>query len=122
MNALTDTNFGFADFDNVVLAGVDLTGANLEGADLRGATHWTPEQLKQANNWDKALCDEEQRAALGVPPLSEQQLADLATRSPAYKQRAALGVPTLNAWPSPRPTTQPATQPASQPTTQPTAE
>ncbi|WP_442941780.1 pentapeptide repeat-containing protein [Nostoc sp.] len=48
-------------------------GANLSDADLSdtyfiGVKNLTPEQVKSAKNWDKAIYTEDFRAKLGLPP------------------------------------------------------
>jgi hypothetical protein len=46
---------------------VDRSDANLSDADLRFAKNLTPEQVKEANNWEKAKYHEEFRKLLGLP-------------------------------------------------------
>jgi len=48
--------------------GANLSGANLKGANLKGAENFTPIQVKQARNWEKANYDKGFRAKLGLPP------------------------------------------------------
>ncbi|BAY27644.1 pentapeptide repeat-containing protein [Calothrix sp. NIES-2100] len=67
-----------ADLSNATLLlalfiGADLRDANLTNADLsytnlRYAKNLTPEQVKSAKNWDKAIYDKDFRAKLGLPP------------------------------------------------------
>jgi BTB/POZ domain-containing protein KCTD9 len=62
-----------ADLSNAVLQEANLgkatlQGANLAGADLRGAHHLTVAQIKAAQNWARAMYDEQFRAQLGLPP------------------------------------------------------
>ena len=80
---LINTNLSAADFKYADLSGANLSGANLLSADLRGAKFWdkskfvnalveakniTPEQIKQAKNWEKAIYSPEFRKKLGLPP------------------------------------------------------
>lgn len=51
------------------LKGANLSSANLRGADLSGVKDLTPEQVKQAKNWEKAEYHEEFRAKLDLPPV-----------------------------------------------------
>ena len=46
-----------ADLRNIDLTGAQLAGADLAGARLAGAKNLTVEQVRQANNWDKAIYD-----------------------------------------------------------------
>ncbi|MDZ8079441.1 MAG: pentapeptide repeat-containing protein [Nostoc sp. DcaGUA01] len=79
-------NLSGADLSNANLSGANLHNANLNGADLAyqyglselgnelgvanlsGAKNLTPEQVKSAKNWEKAIYDKEFRAKLGLPP------------------------------------------------------
>jgi Pentapeptide repeats (8 copies) len=66
-----------ADLSNAFLVEADLSNALLTGANLDG-THFsetkglTPEQVKQAKNWEKAFYDEEFCQELGLPPESKE--------------------------------------------------
>ncbi|WP_292732583.1 pentapeptide repeat-containing protein [Nostoc sp. JL31] len=46
----------------------NLSSADLSGANLSYAKNLTPEQVKSAENWDKAKYDKDFRAKLGLPP------------------------------------------------------
>ncbi|MEO1183197.1 MAG: pentapeptide repeat-containing protein, partial [Cyanobacteria bacterium J06636_27] len=57
----------------------DLRSADLRSADLSGAKFWdkesgrktkniTPEQIKQAKNWEKVVYSPKFRKKLGLPP------------------------------------------------------
>ncbi len=59
---LIDANLIDANLRGAFLSDADLENANLREADL------TPEQVKQAKNWEKAKYSEEFRAKLGLPP------------------------------------------------------
>ncbi|BAY12064.1 nSTAND1 domain-containing NTPase [Calothrix sp. NIES-2098] len=57
-----------ADLFNADLRSAKLSSADLRSADLRSAKDLTPEQVKSAENWDKAKYDKDFRAKLGLPP------------------------------------------------------
>ncbi|MDZ8108497.1 MAG: pentapeptide repeat-containing protein [Nostoc sp. DedQUE12a] len=79
-------NLSGADLSNANLSGANLHNANLNGVDLAyqyglsdlgnefgvanlsGAKNLTPEQVKSAKNWEKAIYDKEFRAKFGLPP------------------------------------------------------
>jgi uncharacterized protein YjbI with pentapeptide repeats len=70
---LIDTSLSRAYLSEANLSSADLEGANLEGADLRyaylkGAKNITPDQIKQAKDWEKAYYDADFREKLGRPP------------------------------------------------------
>jgi hypothetical protein len=95
---LRGADFRGADLKDAKLSGADLRGADLKdaklsgadltdvyfkvptdrpnrfthvyisGANFSGAKNLTPEQVKQARNWEKAKYDEEFRSKLGLPP------------------------------------------------------
>ncbi|BDA71794.1 hypothetical protein CAL7716_059600 [Calothrix sp. PCC 7716] len=90
---LTGANLTGADLESANLTGASLSGANLSGAhlestdfkdaefgcenffkekigctNLKNAKNLTPEQVKQAKNWEKAEYDPELRKKLGLPP------------------------------------------------------
>ncbi|GAA6620154.1 pentapeptide repeat-containing protein [Scytonema sp. NUACC26] len=65
---LIDTNLSDAYFEGANLSDAYLWQANLSGADLRFVENLTPEQVKQAKNWEKAKYNEEFRKQLGLPP------------------------------------------------------
>ncbi|MBD2212938.1 pentapeptide repeat-containing protein [Nostoc linckia FACHB-104] len=80
---LTYSNFTYADLNKANLSyanlvSINLSKANLQytylyGADLSDANlsdveNLTPEQVKQAKNWEKAKYSEEFRKQLGLPP------------------------------------------------------
>ena len=70
---LSDANLDRANLIDANLIGANLIGANLDRtnldrANLINAENLTPEQVKQAQNWEKAKYDEEFRALLGLPP------------------------------------------------------
>ena len=58
----------FADLYFANLTGVKLKGADLTDANLTGAKGITPEQIKQARDWQKAHYDDGFRKQLGLPP------------------------------------------------------
>ncbi|AFZ26828.1 putative low-complexity protein [Cylindrospermum stagnale PCC 7417] len=70
---LSGTNLSGAVLAGANLAGADLAGANLyfaklSGADLAGAKNLTPEQVKNADDWQQACYEPEFRNTLGLPP------------------------------------------------------
>lgn len=76
---LIETDLSDANLKGAYLDGADLEGANLEGADLSNAIFWvkksgrkanniTPDQIKEAKNWEKATYSPEFREELGLPP------------------------------------------------------
>ncbi len=58
---LSRIDFKLADFQ-----GINLTNANLEGSDLQFVQNLTPEQVKAAKNWEKAIYSDEFRKKLGL--------------------------------------------------------
>lgn len=91
---LSYANLSYANLYEAYLRRADLNGANLKGANLkgakfgcvknnkgetikctnlRGAKNLTPEQVKQAKNWQQAEYDPEFRKQLGLPPVPEKQ-------------------------------------------------
>jgi Pentapeptide repeats (8 copies) len=72
---LRDTNFEGANLENAQLVKANLEGANFKQAKLNG-THLecveglTPEQIKQATNWQDAYYDQKTSQALGLPAKS----------------------------------------------------
>ena len=54
------------DFRNANLSNADLSHADLSNANFRGAENLTPEQIKAANNWERADYDPEFRKQLGL--------------------------------------------------------
>ncbi|MEM1394608.1 MAG: pentapeptide repeat-containing protein [Cyanobacteria bacterium P01_C01_bin.38] len=76
---LSKTRLYDANLSRARLYGANLENANLSGADLNGAIFWdkesgkeaknlTLEQIKQAENWEKAIYSPEFRKELGLPP------------------------------------------------------
>ena len=65
---LNDAELNFANLTRARLIGANLTGAILTGAILTGAKGITPEQIKQARDWQKAHYDDGFRKQLGLPP------------------------------------------------------
>ncbi|AKG20359.1 nSTAND1 domain-containing NTPase [Calothrix sp. 336/3] len=63
---LSDSDLSYFDFKFSDFHRINLTNANLEGSDLRYVQNLTPEQVKAANNWEKAIYDEEFRKRLGL--------------------------------------------------------
>ncbi|MDJ0582947.1 pentapeptide repeat-containing protein [Crocosphaera sp.] len=61
---LSGADLSGADLSGADLSGADLSGANFSGANLRGVRNITPEQVKQANNWELAKFDKEMKAKL----------------------------------------------------------
>jgi uncharacterized protein YjbI with pentapeptide repeats len=58
---LSSINFWLTDFQ-----GIKLTNANLEGSNLILIRNLTPEQVKAAKNWEKAIYSYEFRKKLGL--------------------------------------------------------
>lgn len=78
---LNSANLSNANFSGANLTGADLGYAKLTGANLDGAIFWekkfgqkleakniTPEQIKKAYNWEKAVYSRRFRKILGIPP------------------------------------------------------
>ncbi|MEO1184213.1 MAG: pentapeptide repeat-containing protein, partial [Cyanobacteria bacterium J06636_27] len=81
---LTGAILSGSDLSNAILTSADLTGATLNrakliGTNLKDAIFWnkqsgkeakkiTPEQVKQATNWQEAVYSPEFRKKLGLPP------------------------------------------------------
>jgi hypothetical protein len=70
---LKGANLVGAYLENAILVGANLEGAYLEkadlvGANLKGAKNLTIEQVKNANNWEKAHYNVDFRKQLGLPP------------------------------------------------------
>ncbi|WP_100903329.1 pentapeptide repeat-containing protein [Nostoc flagelliforme] len=61
-------NLADANLIRANLAGANLAGANLDGANLQRAENISIDQIKSANNWEKAKYDEDFRTKLGFPP------------------------------------------------------
>lgn len=57
-----------ANLEGANLNRANLEGANLEEAFLKGARNCTPDQIKSAENWEKAHYDRDFRQQLGLPP------------------------------------------------------
>ena len=57
-----------ANLEGANLNRANLEGANLEEAFLKGARDCTPNQIKSAENWEKAHYDQDVRQKLGLPP------------------------------------------------------
>ena len=78
---LSGADLSRANLSNAYLSSANLNGANLNGANLNGAKfehhiygtakNITPEQIKQADNWEKAVYNPEFRKRLGLPPEDE---------------------------------------------------
>lgn len=66
---LSDANLSSANFKGANLCSANLSGADLKAAYLSGVEDLTPEQVKQAKNWEKAEYHEELRAKLDLPPV-----------------------------------------------------
>ena len=62
---LTDADLRYANLNNAKLGVANLSGAQLYNADLRGTKKITPEQIKKAKNWKKAIYSPEFRKRLG---------------------------------------------------------
>lgn len=58
----------YANFAGANLAGANLIRANLSGANFKRAENISIDQIKSANNWEKAEYDEDFRTKLGLPP------------------------------------------------------
>lgn len=69
--SLRNANLAGADLTGADLTDVDLTDADLNNADLRGAIGLTPQQLKQARNWETARYDAEVRSQLQMTTQSQ---------------------------------------------------
>ncbi|MBD1804087.1 pentapeptide repeat-containing protein [Microcoleus sp. FACHB-SPT15] len=72
---LSRANLSQANLSQANLLGANLSGANLSGANLfksnfKNTKNLTPEQVKVAENWDKAIYDPDFREQLGLPPES----------------------------------------------------
>ncbi len=75
---LSDADLFIANLTGAYLVGANLASANLIGANLSGAIFWdktsgeakniTPEQIKEAKNWEKGIYSPEFRKKLGLPP------------------------------------------------------
>jgi energy-coupling factor transporter ATP-binding protein EcfA2 len=63
---LKDADLSFINFWDADFQGIKLTNANLEGSNLSNVENFTPEQVKAAKNWEKAIYDEEFRKKLGL--------------------------------------------------------
>ncbi|MEO0685150.1 MAG: pentapeptide repeat-containing protein, partial [Cyanobacteria bacterium J06649_11] len=69
---LSSAKLNSADLRNANLSSANLDGtniknANLSGTNLTNALNLTPEQVKSAANWDKAIYSEEFLVVLGLP-------------------------------------------------------
>ncbi|MBW4563957.1 MAG: pentapeptide repeat-containing protein [Mojavia pulchra JT2-VF2] len=64
---LKDAKLEYANLKDANLKDAKLTGANLTGADLSHAKYISIDQIKFAENWDKAIYDKDFRAKLGSP-------------------------------------------------------
>ncbi len=83
---LYSADLSSANLSGAYLSDANLYSANLKGAELgctmidgfekctdfRGAKNLTPEQVKKAKNWEKAIYDKEFRKLLGLPPQSAE--------------------------------------------------
>ncbi|GAB1544811.1 hypothetical protein NUACC21_74870 [Scytonema sp. NUACC21] len=65
-------NLSRANLSDANLSDALLISADLSDADLSDAKNLTPEQVKKAENWEKAKYSEEFRAKLGLPPESSE--------------------------------------------------
>ncbi|MBD2033906.1 pentapeptide repeat-containing protein [Leptolyngbya sp. FACHB-321] len=65
---LSRANLNGVKLINAKLNGANLNGANLIGADLRDTKRVGTEQIKEANDWDKAYYSPDFRQQLGLPP------------------------------------------------------
>ncbi|MEP0917217.1 pentapeptide repeat-containing protein [Leptolyngbya sp. DQ-M1] len=74
----TNANFQWADFTaarlydeygSANLQGANLTRANLSQADFKKAKNITPEQIKQAKNWNEAYYSDDFSKQLGITPI-----------------------------------------------------
>jgi len=61
---LRKTNLRQADLSNANLTRANLGEADLQQANLRGAVGLTPQQIKQAQNWERAIYDDHFREKL----------------------------------------------------------
>ena len=68
---LWKTSLWRANLEEANLKEAILEEANLEGANLRRAKGLTIEQVKSAQNWEKAIYDDNFRKKLGLPPESQ---------------------------------------------------
>lgn len=66
----TGANFYQADFSGQLpgVKNIHISGADLEGATLKEAQNLTVDQVKQAENWEKAIYDEAFQKKLGLLP------------------------------------------------------
>jgi len=64
---LSNANLSGADFRGARLLDAKFIGADLSGADFSYAKNLTPEQVKSAKNWEKAIYDEDFRKKLALP-------------------------------------------------------
>ncbi|OKH41677.1 hypothetical protein FACHB389_04055 [Nostoc calcicola FACHB-389] len=65
---LSGADLSSADLSLAILSSADLSLAILSSANLSNAKYLTPEQVKSAKYWDKAIYDKDFRAKLGLPP------------------------------------------------------
>lgn len=74
---LSRANLNDANLNGARLVGANLIDTNFSGANLTGTIFWnkkyeamniTPEQIKKAKNWEKAIYSPEFRKELGLPP------------------------------------------------------
>lgn len=65
---LEEANLEGANLYKAILTGTNLMETYLAGVILVDTYNLTPEQVKQAQNWEKATYDDEFRALLGLPP------------------------------------------------------
>lgn len=67
---LSETNLVQASLRKASLLEANLREANIAYCDLFKALNLTPDQVKSANHWEKAIYDEDFRKKLGLPPES----------------------------------------------------
>ncbi|BAZ42703.1 pentapeptide repeat-containing protein [Calothrix sp. NIES-4101] len=63
---LSGADLSFIDFGSADFQGINLTNANLESSLLGNVKNLTPEQVKAAKNWEKAIYDEDFNKKLGL--------------------------------------------------------
>jgi uncharacterized protein YjbI with pentapeptide repeats len=71
---LMGADLAFANFEGADFEGAELMGADLREADFREHPYYgqvknlTPQQIKEADNWEQAYYDPDFRKELGLPP------------------------------------------------------
>lgn len=65
---LNDANLKSTDFKDAEFGCVKNDEETIECTNLKNAINLTPEQVKQASNWEKAEYDPQLRKQLGLPP------------------------------------------------------